>query len=45
LVDATFKDAWLMNRSSWQPLDRVVSTIESLSRVLRCPLSPAGSPR
>jgi hypothetical protein len=37
LVDATFKDAWLMNRSSWQPLDQVVSTIESLSRVLQCP--------
>ena len=25
------RDAWLMNRSSWQPLDLVASTIESLS--------------
>jgi hypothetical protein len=25
------RDAWLMNRSSWQPLDLVASTVESLS--------------
>jgi hypothetical protein len=25
------RDAWLMNRSSWQPLDLVPSTVESLS--------------
>ena len=30
------RDAWLMNRSSWQPLDLVASTIESLSLVLQC---------
>jgi hypothetical protein len=30
------RDAWLMNRSSWQPLDLVTSTIESLSLVLQC---------
>ena len=29
------RDAWLMNRSSWQPLDLVVSTVESLSLVLQ----------
>jgi hypothetical protein len=28
------RDAWLMNRSSWQPLDLVASTVESLSLVL-----------
>ena len=30
------RDAWLMNRSSWQPLDLVASTVESLSLVLQC---------
>jgi NAD(P)-binding Rossmann-like domain len=30
------RDAWLMNRSSWQPLDLVASTVESLSHVLEC---------
>jgi hypothetical protein len=30
------RDAWLMNRSSWQPLDLVASTVESLSLVLEC---------
>ena len=29
------RDAWCMNRASWQPLDHVVSTIESLSLVLQ----------
>ena len=29
------RDAWLMNRSSWQPLDLVASTVESLSLVLQ----------
>jgi hypothetical protein len=29
------RDAWLMNRSSFQPLDLVASTIESLSLVLQ----------
>jgi hypothetical protein len=29
------REPWLMNRSSWQPLDLVVSTIESLSYVLQ----------
>jgi hypothetical protein len=28
------RDAWLMNRSSWQPLDLVASTVESLSLAL-----------
>jgi NAD(P)-binding Rossmann-like domain len=28
------RDAWLMSRSSWQPLDLVASTVESLSLVL-----------
>ena len=28
------RDAWLMNRASWQPLDLVASTVESLSLVL-----------
>jgi hypothetical protein len=28
------RDAWLMNRSSWQPLDLVASTVQSLSLVL-----------
>ena len=30
------RDAWLMNRSNWQPLDLVGATVESLSRVLQC---------
>jgi hypothetical protein len=29
------RDAWLMYRSSWQPLDLVASTVESLSLVLQ----------
>jgi hypothetical protein len=29
------RDAWLMNRSSWQPLDLVAATVESLSHVLQ----------
>jgi NAD(P)-binding Rossmann-like domain len=29
------RDAWLMNRSSWQPLDLVVATLESLSLELQ----------
>jgi hypothetical protein len=29
------RDAWLMNRRSWQPLDQVVSTVEGLSLVLQ----------
>jgi hypothetical protein len=29
------RDAWLLNRSSWQPLDLVASTVESLSRDLQ----------
>ena len=29
------RDAWLMNRSAWQPLDLVASTVESLSLVLQ----------
>ena len=30
------RDAWLMNRSSWQPLDLVAATVESLSLALEC---------
>ena len=36
------RDPWCMNRSSWQPLDQVASTIESLSLDLQS-LAEAGS--
>ena len=38
------RDAWLMNRSSFQPLDKVVGTVESLSVVLQC-LAEAQQPK
>jgi hypothetical protein len=30
------RDAWLMNRRSWQPLDLVTSTVEGLALALQC---------
>ena len=37
------RDAWLLNRASFQPLDHVVGTVEALSMVLQC-LAEAENP-